>query len=111
MKVEGEGQTRRNMLALSVGYAAYCLLVAQLCLLHPLLRSRRPSLPSTRYQGPILVSDPQPPVVRETDSFPVLTNGTLHPYPYFASFLTFTLCVVLLIVLFCFAPQLTTPNQ
>lgn len=45
------------------------------------------------------------------DSDILLTNGTLHPYPYFASLITVALCLVLLIILFRFAPQLADSGQ
>ena len=40
-----------------------------------------------------------------------LTNAVLHPYPYCASVLIFTMCVGLLLILFCFAPQLANSGQ
>ena len=98
------------MPAVSLGFAALCFLVAQLCLLfieHP-RHSFALTLPTLNSQK----TSTSPPLSCLDSETPLpLTNGTLHPYPYFASFLTFTLCVVLLVILFCFAPQLTTPNQ
>ena len=98
------------MLAVSLSFAAFCLLVAQLCILAFDLPRHNSALtfPSFHSQE---ASTSLPPVNFDSDVPLLLTNGTLHPYPYFASFLTFTLCVVLLVILFCFAPQLTTPNQ
>jgi hypothetical protein len=41
----------------------------------------------------------------------ILTNGTTHPYPYFASIITVVLCLALLIILFNFAPSLANSGQ